>query len=159
MPHDPDALRSLRELFEEVDDFRTDPALKHPLAAVLSLIVLGKLRGLHGGRQVEIFAKALPQQELEAVGCCYDRRAKVYRAPSDTTFTDTPLLITSYVQPSLSSASRQLPQTLNQQQNRLGLASSHCRTQGCLPPLLTQGIRPRRIASVAHPNAESIATK
>lgn len=85
VPHDPDALRSLRELFEEADDFRTGPALKHPLAAVLSLIVLAKLHGLHGGRKVEIFAKALPQKDLQAVGCCYDRRAKVYRAPSDTT--------------------------------------------------------------------------
>ena len=85
-PHDVDELRSLRELFEDMDDFRTGPALKHPLAAVLSLIVLAKMRGLHGGRKVESFAKALPQQDLEAVGCCYDRRAKVYRAPSDTTF-------------------------------------------------------------------------
>lgn len=86
VPHDADELRSLRELFEEMDDFRTGPALKHPLAAVLSLILLAKLHGLHGGRKVEIFAKALPQKDLEAVGCCYDRRAKVYRAPSDTTF-------------------------------------------------------------------------
>ena len=85
-PHDVDELRSLRELFKDMDDFRTGPALKHPLAAVLSLIVLAKLRGLHGGRKVESFAKALPQKDLEAVGCCYDRRAKLYRAPSDTTF-------------------------------------------------------------------------
>ena len=86
VPHDPARLRSLRELFAELDDFRTGPARKHPLAAVLCLIVLAKLSGLHGGRKVESFAKGLPQQDLAAVGCCYDRRAKVYRVPSDTTF-------------------------------------------------------------------------
>ena len=43
--YDADELRSRRELFEEADDFRTGPALKHALAAVLSLIVLAKLHG------------------------------------------------------------------------------------------------------------------
>ena len=84
-PHDAGRLRSLRELFDAVDDFRTGPALKHPLGAVLSLIVLAKMRGLHGGRKVESFAKGLPQKDLEAVGCYRHRRTGVYRAPSDTT--------------------------------------------------------------------------
>ena len=85
VPHDAARLRSLRELFDAVDDPRRGPALRYPLGAVLSLILLAKLRGLRGGRKVESFAKGLPQKDLEAVGCPYARRAGVYRAPSDTT--------------------------------------------------------------------------
>ena len=85
-PRDPARLRSLRELFDELDDPRQGPALRHPLGAVLSLILLAKLSGWHGGRGIESFSKGLAQKELEALGCHFDRRAKVYRAPSDTTF-------------------------------------------------------------------------
>ena len=84
-PHDADRLRSLRELFDAVEDFRAGPALKHPLGAVLCLIVLAKMRGLHGGRKVESFAKGLPQKDLAAVGCYCHPRTGVYRTPSDTT--------------------------------------------------------------------------
>ena len=85
-PRDPARLRSLRELFDELDDPRHGPALRHPLGAVLSLILLAKLSGWPGGRGIESFSKGLAQKELEALGCHFDRRAKVYRAPSDTTF-------------------------------------------------------------------------
>ena len=85
-PRDPDSLRSLRELCDELDDPRQGPALRHPLGAVLSLILLAKLSGWHGGRGIESFTKSLLQKDLEALGCRFDRRAKVYRAPSDTTF-------------------------------------------------------------------------
>ena len=85
VPHDPARLRSLRELFNGLNDRRKGPALRYPLGAVLSLILLAKVRGLRGGRKVESFAKGLPQKDLEAVGCPYNRRAGVYRVPSDTT--------------------------------------------------------------------------
>ena len=85
-PRDPDSLRSLRALCDELDDPRQGPALRHPLGAVLSLILLAKLSGWHGGRGIESFTKSLLQKDLEALGCRFDRRAKVYRAPSDTTF-------------------------------------------------------------------------
>ena len=85
-PRDPDSLRSLRALCDELDDPRRGPALRHPLGAVLSLILLAKLSGWHGGRGIESFTKSLLQKDLEALGCRFDRRAKVYRAPSDTTF-------------------------------------------------------------------------
>ena len=86
VPRDPDSLRSLRELFDAVADPRQGPALRHPLGSTLSLILLAKLNNFHGGRGVESFCKSLPQNELEALGCHFDRRAKVYLAPSDTTF-------------------------------------------------------------------------
>ena len=76
----------MRELFDELDDPREGPALRHPLGVVLSLILLAKLSGWPGGRGIESFSKGLAQWELEALGCHFDRRAKVYRAPSDTTF-------------------------------------------------------------------------
>ena len=85
-PRDPDSLRSLRELFDAVADPRQGPALRHPLGSTLSLILLAKLNNFHGGRGVESFCKSLPQNELEALGCHFDRRAKVYLSPSDTTF-------------------------------------------------------------------------
>ena len=62
------------------------PDARERLGAVLSLILLAKLSGWPGGRGIESFSKGLAQKELEALGCHFDRRAKVYRALSDTTF-------------------------------------------------------------------------
>ena len=85
-PRDPDSLRSLRELFDELDTPHKGPAYRHPPESTPSLNLLAKLNNFHGGRGVESFCKSLPQNELEALGCHFDRCAKVYRPLSDTTF-------------------------------------------------------------------------
>ena len=79
-------LRSLRGLLDEVGDHRKARGLRHPLGAVLALLLLAKLAGKTGGRQVEAFCKALPQRELRALGCRFERYRRRYAVPSDTTF-------------------------------------------------------------------------
>ena len=79
-------LPSLLELLEEVPDPRRGPALRYRLSAVLALLVLAKVAGKQGGRHTETFAKALPQKELELLGCPFNRRTQRYEVPSDTTF-------------------------------------------------------------------------
>ena len=79
-------LRSLRSLLDEVGDHRKARGLRHPLGAVLALLLLAKLAGKTGGRQAEAFCKALPQRELRALGCRFERYKRRYTVPSDTTF-------------------------------------------------------------------------
>ena len=86
VPYGHGQLQALRSLLEEVGDHRSVRGLRHPLGAVLRLLVLAKLAGKSGGRQVEAFSKAWPQKELKALGCRLDWYRKRYVAPSDTTF-------------------------------------------------------------------------
>ena len=79
-------LASLRELLEEVPDARKARGLRHPLGAVLALLVLAKLAGRHGGRAAEKFCKQLPQRDLRVLRCRFDPLLRRYEAPSDTTF-------------------------------------------------------------------------
>ena len=66
-------LASLRELLEEVPDARKARGLRHPLGAVLALLVLAKLAGRHGGRAAEKFCKQLPQRDLRVLRCRFNR--------------------------------------------------------------------------------------
>ena len=77
---------SQAELLEEVPDARKARGLRHPLAAVLALLILSKLAGRHGGRAAEKFCKQLPQRDLRALGCRFNVWRRRYEAPSDTTF-------------------------------------------------------------------------
>ena len=79
-------LCSLRERLEEVPDVRKARGLRHPLGAVLALLVLAKLAGRHGGRAAETFCKQLPQRDLRVLGCRFNPCRGRYEAPSDTTF-------------------------------------------------------------------------
>ena len=79
-------LASLRELLEEVPDARKARGLRHPLGAVLALLVLAKLAGRHGGRAAEKFCKQLPQRDLRVLLCRFNALLRRYEAPSDTTF-------------------------------------------------------------------------
>ena len=79
-------LASLRELLEEVPDARKARGLRHPLGAVLALLVLAKLAGRHGGRAAEKFCKELPQRDLRVLRCRFNALLRRYEAPSDTTF-------------------------------------------------------------------------
>ena len=81
-----DDLRSLGELLEEVEDSRGRHGRRHSLGSILALLVLARLAGEVGGRRTEAFCKTLKQRELKALGCRWDATAKVYVAPSDTTF-------------------------------------------------------------------------
>ena len=71
-----DDLRSLRELLEEVEGSRGRHGRRHPLGAVLALLVLARLAGEVGGRRTEAFCKTLKQRELKALGC----RSNAYAA-------------------------------------------------------------------------------
>ena len=86
VPYDQADLQALLELLEEVPDPRHGPALRYPLSAVLALLALAKVSGWQGGRHAEAFAQALPQKDLELLGCPFNRRAQRYEVPSDTTF-------------------------------------------------------------------------
>ena len=79
-------LASLRELLEEVPDARKARGLRHPLGAVLALLVLALLAGRHGGRAAEKFCKQLPQRDLRVLRCRFNPLLRRYEAPSDTTF-------------------------------------------------------------------------
>ena len=79
-------LASLRELLEEVPDARKARGLRHPLGAVLALLVLAKLAGRHGGRAAEKFCQELPQRDLRVLRCRFNPWRGRYEAPSDTTF-------------------------------------------------------------------------
>ena len=67
-------------------DPRRGPAWRDRLSAVLALLVRAKVAGKPGGRHTETFAKALLQNELELLGCPFNRRTQRYEVPSDTTF-------------------------------------------------------------------------
>ncbi len=79
-------LVSLRESLEAVPDARKARGKRHPLGAVLALLVLAKLAGRHGGRAAEKFCKELPQRDLRALRCRFNPCRGRYEAPSDTTF-------------------------------------------------------------------------
>ena len=70
-------LASLRELLEEVPDARKARGLRHPLGAVLALLVLAKLAGRHGGRAAEKFCKQLPQRDLRVLRCRFNALLRV----------------------------------------------------------------------------------
>ncbi len=76
-------LESLRSLLDAVAEPRHARGLRHPLGALLALV---KLSGRSGGRAAETFSKALPQEDLRALGCRFNASRKCYEAPSDTTF-------------------------------------------------------------------------
>ena len=78
-------LRSLHELFGEVPDPRRRRGLRHTLATILSLYLLGRLCGWHGPVAVEELGKAMSQDDLEAIGARFDRKTERYIPPSAAT--------------------------------------------------------------------------
>ncbi len=77
-------LRSLRELPDELEDPRSMRGLRHPPDAAVALPALAKLAGHSGGRAAEGFAKALTQEQLRLLVCCFRRDRGRHEAPSDS---------------------------------------------------------------------------
>ena len=77
-------LRSLRDLFAEVPDFRRGQGRKHRLATVLAVCALARLAGQHGPAATERFARNLGQKELRALGAWRSAEGR-WTAPSDST--------------------------------------------------------------------------
>ncbi len=67
-PRDLASMRSLYEELASVDDFRRKQGMKHTVACVLTLIILATFANMKGCMAVAQFARALSQEELEAIG-------------------------------------------------------------------------------------------
>ncbi len=75
-------LRSLYEELQAVPDFPRAQGRKHTIASVLTIQLLARLAGLHGGRASADYAKSPIQDELQAVGAWRNPQTQQYEPPS-----------------------------------------------------------------------------
>ncbi len=78
-------LKSLYEIFCEVDDARRAQGRKHHLGTVLSIIIAAKLADHHGPVAMAEFAKMMTQDQLRSIGAWQRPETGDYEPPSKST--------------------------------------------------------------------------
>ena len=84
-PRDPGAMRTLHGELMRIPDFRRRQGRKHTVACVLCVHILAELANMKGCLAAAQFARALSQEELEAVGAWRNRRTGLCEPPSKST--------------------------------------------------------------------------
>jgi hypothetical protein len=85
--HAPEQLRSLRERFLEVKEFRGGQGKRHQIATVLSISACAKMAGVIGGYSgIAAYARNLTKPQRRALGCWYNFKTGEFEVPSESCF-------------------------------------------------------------------------
>lgn len=83
--HPPERLRSLRERFAEVTEFRKGQGKRHKIPTVLAIAACAKMAGVIGGYSgVAAYARNLTRPQRRALHCWYNPKTGEYEAPSES---------------------------------------------------------------------------
>ena len=83
--HAPEQLRSLRERFAAVTEFRKGQGKRHKIPTVLAIAACAKMAGVLGGYSgVAAYARHLTRPQRRALHCWYNVKTGEYEAPSES---------------------------------------------------------------------------